>query len=80
MGLTQWDKFVVETIPIPNITAEEQGPFIFLADSILSAKAADSSADTAAPEAEVDRLVYELYELTSQEIAILESIEPRSGG
>ena len=58
MGLTQRDKFVVETIPIPNITAEEQGPFIFLADSILSAKAANSSADTAAPEAEIDRLVY----------------------
>lgn len=39
---------------------------------ILAAKQADPSADTAALEAETDRLVYALYGLTEEEVAIVE--------
>ncbi len=35
VGLTQWEKFTVEAIPIPNIPAIEQHPFIRLIDRIL---------------------------------------------
>ncbi len=57
------------TSPIPKITAAEQRPFVRLVERILRAKAADPGADTGVWEAEVDRLVYELYGLTDEEIA-----------
>ena len=40
---------------------------------ILDAKAADPAADVSALEAEIDRLVYQLYGLTADEIAIIEA-------
>ena len=43
-----------------------------LVERILSAKAADPAADTSALEREIDRIVYELYGLTEEEIAIVE--------
>ena len=43
-----------------------------LADQILTAKKANPQADTTALEAEIDQLVYELYGLTDEEIAIVE--------
>ena len=47
--------------------------FIQLVDGILSAKAADAEADTTALEEEIDRLVYKLYGLTDEEIAVVEA-------
>ena len=73
VGLTQWKKFAVERLPIPNIPAAKQHPFIRLVDSILKAKAANPSADTSEQEAEIDRLVYALYNLTEEEIKAVES-------
>ncbi len=64
----QWEKFVVEQIPVPRISGEEQRPLVRLVDEIIAAKAADPKADTAAPEAEIDRLVYRLYGLDRAEI------------
>ena len=75
MGLTQWDKFPVDKIAIPIVTISEQRPFVHLVESILSAKADNPSADTRSVEAEIDRLVYDLYELTSQEITLLKTME-----
>ena len=43
-----------------------------LAERILSAKAGNSMADTSALEREIDRIVYKLYDLTEEEIAIVE--------
>jgi len=46
---------------------------------ILAAKKADPDADVAALEAEIDRLVYSLYGLTREEIAIIEySLQERT--
>ena len=73
MGTLRWKKVYVETIPIPKLPAAEQRPFIRLVDGILAAKAADPSADTSAPEAEIDRLVYGLYGLTAEETAAVEN-------
>lgn len=42
-------------------------------DRILAAKKADPNADTSALEAEIDKLVYRLYDLTPEEIAVVES-------
>ena len=71
MGTLRWKKVYIETIPIPQISAAEQRPFIRLADRIITAKRADPEADTADLEAEIDQLVYRLYGLTDEEIAIV---------
>ena len=44
-----------------------------LVDQILNAKKLDPNADTTALEAEIDQIVYQLYELTPEEIKIIES-------
>ena len=69
MGVTRWIGHTVEQIPIPKISATRQRPFVRLVDRILAAKASDPAADTAADEAEIDRLVYALYGLTGEEVA-----------
>ena len=43
-----------------------------LVDKILTAKKSDPNADTTALETEIDQLVYQLYELTAEEIKIIE--------
>ena len=62
-------------LPIPNANSEQQVPIIELVDQILAAKSADSNADTAALEKEIDKQVYALYNLTEKEIAIMEESE-----
>ena len=57
-----------ERFPVPKITKTEQKHFFDLVDQILAAKHAHPDADTSALEAEIDQLVYELYELTPEEI------------
>ena len=41
-------------------------------ERILAAKKENSEADVSALEAEIDQLVYKLYDLTPEEIAIVE--------
>jgi hypothetical protein len=45
---------------------------VALVDQILAAKAANPAADTTALESEIDQLIYQLYGLTAEEIAIVE--------
>ncbi|MBI5682851.1 MAG: hypothetical protein HZC45_06780 [Deltaproteobacteria bacterium] len=47
-------------------------PFITLVDQILAAKQKDPNADTSAFERQIDEMVYKLYGLTDDEIAIVE--------
>jgi type II restriction/modification system DNA methylase subunit YeeA len=68
MGLMQWQGVTVQRIPIPRISTASQSPFIRLVDRILEAKSANPKADTEKEEAEIDRLVYDLYGLTEDEI------------
>jgi len=46
-------------------------------DRILAAKERDPKADTTAWEREIDRLVYELYGLTEEEIKVVEESTQR---
>ena len=62
----------VKHFPISKATPEQQQPIINLVDKILAAKKADNTADTSSMEAEIDRLVYQLYGLTEEEIKIVE--------
>ena len=61
----------IRNIPIPLVSAENQIPIITLVDHILAAKKANPQADTSAWEGEIDQLVYQLYGLTEEEIAIV---------
>ena len=51
----------------------DQKPFITLVDKILSAKESNAKADTSKLENQLDEMVYKLYELTEEEIAIIEN-------
>ena len=62
----------IRNIPIPSATPAQQEPIIALVDKILAAKKANPQADTSKEEAEIDTLVYNLYGLTDDEIAIIE--------
>ena len=61
----------IELAPIPKITPAEQRPFIRIVDEILKAKAADPDADTSELEESIDWLVYDLYDLTDEETAVI---------
>jgi hypothetical protein len=70
----------IGVLPIKNMldiqendsTRHIPNKLISLVDRILTAKRADPAADTSAWEREIDRLVYALYGLTEEEIAIVE--------
>ena len=69
----QVDKEPLLSIPLPkNPLAAQQKPVITLVDKILAAKKQDPAADTSALEAQIDGLVYTLYGLTADEIAVVE--------
>ena len=60
-------------IPIPAISTKDQIPFIKLVDKILDTKKAKPEADTSKLEKEIDQLVYQLYQLTPEEIQLVEA-------
>ena len=77
MGRLQWKKFTVESLPVPRINPTEQRHYIKIVRRILEAlKASDPAADTTELETEIDRMVYDLYGLTSEEIQAVEARLP----
>ncbi len=71
-GTRELRKVFFEPIPVKHITIEEEQPFRELIGSILDLKNQDEQADTTSLESQIDRLVYELYGLTEEEIKIVE--------
>ncbi len=63
----------LESIPVKNIQVKDQKPIVGLVDQILAAKQRDPQADTIALEQEIDQLVYQLYDLTPEEIDLVEA-------
>ena len=63
---------VVRELPVVVPAEEEQLSIIALADEILKSKSADPNADATEQEEKIDKLVYALYDLTEEEIAIVE--------
>ena len=59
-------------IPIPILTNEFITSSISLVNNIIELKRIDVNADTTSLEAEIDQLVYQLYELSEDEIRIVE--------
>ncbi len=68
----QYNKHALEKLPVVKIPPSEQHVFTALVDEILSDKHTNPDADTSNLENEIDKLVYALYGLTDDEIAIVE--------
>ncbi|GAA9722349.1 class I SAM-dependent DNA methyltransferase [Helicobacter pylori] len=71
----QYNKHALEKIPIPQITPKNQElarKITACAQAILEAKEKDPKANTQELEKEIDTLVYQLYNLTDEEIKIIE--------
>ncbi|KNE05111.1 restriction endonuclease [Helicobacter pylori] len=71
----QYNKHALEKIPIPKITPQNQElarKITDYAERILKVKEKDPKANTQKLEKEIDALVYQLYNLTDEEIKIIE--------
>jgi type I restriction-modification system DNA methylase subunit len=76
MGTTQWKKFAVERIPIPDfdkLDVQLLSKLEALVTTVSETKAWSASADVAVQEAEIDSIIYEFYGLNENEIHIIES-------
>ena len=62
----------IKRIPFPDVDSNRQQPIIYMVKQILEKKRLNPNADTSASEQEIDRLVYKLYNLTDEEIEIVE--------
>ncbi|GAA8613158.1 class I SAM-dependent DNA methyltransferase [Helicobacter pylori] len=71
----RYKKAFIERLPIPKITPQNQklaDKITDCAKAILEAKEKDPKANTQELEKEIDALVYQLYNLTDEEIKIIE--------
>ncbi len=62
----------IRNIPIPSPTPSQQQSIINLVDQILAIKKDNPQSNTSALEREIDQQVYALYNLTPEEISIIE--------
>jgi len=63
----------IKKLPIPKMTnIFDTNRLIQLVDKILTTKQENPKADTSILESKIDKLVYQLYELTDEEIRIVE--------
>jgi len=65
-------KDMINNLPVFQISEKKQKPFVELVDKILAAKKKDPQANTGELENQIDQMVYKLYDLTAEEIAIVE--------
>ncbi len=70
----EYKKIFVEQISVPKIPATAQQPFIQVVDKIFAAKAKDPVADTTELENQIDQLIHQLYELTVDQIKVIDSV------
>ncbi|MGT0062994.1 type IIG restriction enzyme/methyltransferase [Helicobacter pylori] len=74
----RYKKAFIERLPIPKITPQNQKLAHKITDgaeAILKAKEKDPKANTQKLEKEIDALVYELYNLTDEEIKTIEEMQ-----
>jgi hypothetical protein len=67
----------LKLLPIPGATASQENAIINHVDQILAAKNGDDDVDTSELEWEINKVVYDLYELTPDERVIVEASAQR---
>ena len=75
-NLLQIDKVPLMNIPVVATSIEQQNTIAALADKILCLKSKDPDSDTTDLENKIDQLVYKLYNLSPEEIKIVEGSGP----
>jgi len=73
VGKIRYKKAFLENVPIPKPSIKEEANIEILVDQILALKKANPQADTSQLEEEIDELVYQLYDLTSEEVAVVKA-------
>lgn len=73
MGTNRWKKYKIELLPIKIASQDQEKEFELLVNQILAIKKQNSSANTTELENQIDQLVYQLYDLTKEEIKIIEN-------
>jgi hypothetical protein len=68
------DDCYLSKVPIMDLSMDEQENFAELVERILIAKINDTQADTSSLEDKIDQLIYRLYQLTEEEINIIEEV------
>ena len=68
MGATRWFAYVVEAIPVPEAAKQSRFALEQVTESVLEAMYVQSPSDLEEREQELNRLVYDLYGLTEEEI------------
>jgi len=71
-GYLRYRTSFLEELPFPDLSISQQKILVEMANIVLAVKHEDPAADTLAWEAEIDRLVYQLYGLTEEEIDVVE--------
>ncbi|EAL2830497.1 class I SAM-dependent DNA methyltransferase [Campylobacter lari] len=74
----RYKKAFLERLPIPKINSKNEklaNELISLVDEILNLKEQDKNANTKAQEDKINSIVYKLYNLTEEEIKIIENKE-----
>ena len=64
--------YLYEQLPIPQVNTSEQDAIIEIVNLILNKRTNNPNTDTSDLEQQIDDLVYELYGLTEEEIAVIE--------
>ena len=79
MGTTRWINNYVKQFPIPELCKKDPLPFIRIVNNILSLTKDDDylqntlkQAQVKEYERQIDRMVYELYDLTDEKIKTIE--------
>jgi hypothetical protein len=71
-GFFEFKPVYVSQIPIINVDQSQRTAIENLVQKCLDTKKADPNADTSQLETEIDHLVYKLYDLTYEEIKIID--------
>ena len=72
-GRVQFRRDRMEAVPISNASPDQKAKIANIAEQILDLKAGTPDADVSGLEAKIDQLVYQLYDLTDDEIALIET-------
>jgi hypothetical protein len=76
-GFYEFKPMYVSQVPIPPATQTQQSEIEDHVEKILALKKLNPDADVTALETEINQLVYKLYDLTEDEIALVESSLPQ---
>ncbi len=73
-GYFQFQAPQLRVMPIMHLSIDDQKPFNKLTEKIVASKLNNPEANTSKLESEIDELIYQHYNLTAEEISIIEDV------